>query len=422
MTPPGRKPLHGEEGFVLIEVLVSALVVALVSAAVFTLLQASARSAGSDRQRSTAFALAQEDQARLRTLRIAELARLPTKPREISLNGTTFEVFSTGVFVNDKTATSSCTAESNSADYVRITSEVKWKVMNGRPPVAIQSIVAPANGSLDPSHGALSFSILNAAEQPIPGVILSGSGAGSFSGTTNAEGCATFPDLAAGSYSVTPSGAVAGMVDKDGNAPVAVPASVTAEVTTPKELHFDLPGKVKKITFLTKSSPTGTLIASSSDSVIVSNIGMKEPKIVGTPGGGRKTTIESPSLYPFTEPYGLYGGFCGSNNPNPSGEPTAPGAVGVTSVVVPKNGFIEEAKVVLPALYLTVWKGTSTKPETAVSKPRVTVTDLNCKYNSNSIKRVLETETAGHLIDPGLPFSKYEICADNGSKRVKETV
>ena len=422
MTPPGRKPLHGEDGFVLIEILVSALVVAIVAAAVFNLLQANARSAGTDRQRSEAFALAQEDQARLRTLRISELSRLPTKPREITLNGTIFEVRSTGVFVNDKTATSSCSPESNSADYVRIGSEVAWKVMNGRPPVVIQSIVAPSNGSLDPSHGTLTFSVLNSLEKPIPGVILTGAGPSSFGGTTDEAGCATFPDLAAGSYTVTPSGAVTGMVDKDGNAPSAVPAGVTAEVTTPKELHYDLPGKIKKVTFQTKSSPTGSLITSSSDSVILANIGMKEPKIFGTPGGGRKASIEASGLYPFKEPDGLYGGFCGLNNPNPTGETSAPGAAGVSSVTIPRNGTVEEAKVVLPALYLNVWKGTSSKPETAVSKPHVIVADTKCKYNNKTIKRTLETEVNGHLVDPGLPWSTYEVCADNGSRSKTATV
>lgn len=422
MTPPRRKPPHGDEGFVLIEILVSALVVALVSAAVFTLLQASARSAGQDRQRSTAFALAQEDQARLRTLRISDLSRLPAEPRKITLNGTTFEVRSTVVFVNDKTTTSTCVQEKGSADYARIDSEVTWKVMGGRPPVVIRSIVAPSNGSLDPSHGALAVTARNSSRTAIPGVILTGSGPTAFTGTTDAEGCATFPDLAEGSYTITPTGAVAGMVDKNGKAPAAVPASVTAEVTSPKELRYDFPGSIKAITFQTKSSPTGSLIASSSDSAIVSSSEMDEPMVFGTPGAGLKKEIKATLLFPFPEPDGVYGGFCGLNNPNPSGETGAPGAAGVTSVTIPRGGEVAEAKVLLPALYLNVWKGTTSKPESAVNKPRVTVTDTKCKYKGSSIKRVLTTDSGGHLVDPGLPWSTYEICADNGSRREKATV
>lgn len=422
MTPPGRKPLHGEDGFVLIEVLVSALVVALVSAAVFTLLQANARSAGQDRQRSVAFSLAQEDQARLRTLRVSELARLSSEPRKITLNGTTFEVRSRAVFVNDKTAASTCVQEKGSADYARISSEITWTAMSGRPPVVIQSIVAPSNGSLDTSHGALAVTVRNASRTPIPGVIVTGSGPTSFGGTTDAEGCVTFPDLAEGSYTITPSGAVAGMVDKNGKAPTAVPASVTAELTTPAELRYDFPGSIKAIAFMTKSSPTGPLVSSSADSAVVFGSEMEEIAVFGTPGGGLKKEINATSLFPFPEPDGVYGGFCGLNNPNPSGEPSAPGAAGVTSVTIPRAGEVLEAKVLLPALYLNVFKGTSSKAEGAVNKPRVTVTDTKCKFKGSSVKRVLATDSSGHLVDPGLPWSTYEICADNGSRREKATV
>jgi hypothetical protein len=211
------------------------------------------------------------------------------------------------------------------------------------------------------------------------------------------------------------------MVDKNGKSPTASPTSVTAEVTTPFEMHYDLPGSVEKITFQTKSSPTGSLVASSSDSAIVSNTEMGEAKILGTPGGGRKTWLAATSLYPFETPDSVYGGFCGNNNPNPSGETGAPGAPGVTGVTIPKNGTVQEASVVLPALYLTVWKGTSSKPETAISKPNVYVTDKNCKFSSKSIKRQLESDTGGHIVDPGLPFSSYEVCADNGIRFQKAT-
>ena len=94
----------------------------------------------------------------------------------------------------------------------------------------------------------------------------------------------------------------------------------------------------------------------------------------------------------------------------------------MSSVTIPRNGTVEEAKVVLPALYLNVWKGTSSKPETAVNKPHVIVADTKCKYNNKTIKRTLETEVNGHLVDPGLPWSTYGVCADNGSRSKTATV
>jgi Tfp pilus assembly protein PilV len=405
-----QQPPPAQEGFVLIEVLVSAVVLVIVAGAVFTLLTATARSAAEGRHRSEAFALAQEDQARMRAMRMSELTRLPTLPRTVPLNGTQFEVHSTSVFIEDKTATSSCSQGESSADYLRTASEVTWPGMKGSP-VSVQSIVSPSNGSLDPSHGTLTFSVARVGGAPIPGVSLTSSG---FNGTTDANGCVTFPDLVAGNYTVTPSGATAGLVDKDGKAPGQLTAGVSAETTTLVQLRYDVPGKAN-ISFRTKSSPTGVLVPSSADSIVVSNNEMSEPKVFGTPGGSRVHSIAATPLFPSPSPDAVYAGSCSINNPNPSGETNPPGAAAIASVTIPPNGIVE-GEITLPALYLTVWKGTLAKPETAVGSANVTVVDKNCKVGSTPVKRTYSTNIEGHLGDPGLPWSTYEVCADNGTR------
>ena len=125
MTPPGRKPLHGEDGFALIEVFVSALILAIVAAGVLALLSATTRSAAAERNHSQAYALAQEDQARLRSIS-ALVAQSPQikNINEYTLGGTKFTVESTGVFVNNtkrsKPSQSCSGAETSKQDYVRI--------------------------------------------------------------------------------------------------------------------------------------------------------------------------------------------------------------------------------------------------------------------------------------------------------------
>ncbi len=187
----------------LIEVLVSAIMIVLVAGAVLTLLIATTHSAASERTHSEAYALAQEDQARLRSMRISTLNRLQ-QTRSVTLNGSTFTIESTGLFVNNTTGTASCTTGASSADYVRITSTVTWPNMGARAPAVIQSIVSPSNGSLDPSHGTLTISATNAAGTPLAGVGISGTGAGTFSGSTDSNGCADFADLPSGNYTLTP--------------------------------------------------------------------------------------------------------------------------------------------------------------------------------------------------------------------------
>jgi Tfp pilus assembly protein PilV len=402
-----------EEGFVLIEILVSAIVITIVAAAVFSLLNATGRSAAEERHRSEAYAVAQEDQARLRSMRISELNRL-NQNRTVTLNATPFTVNSTGVFVNDTTASSSCTSGASSADYVKVASTVTWPSIGKRPPVAIQSIVSPANGSLDPSHGTLTVSTKNAAGLAIPGIGLTGTGAGTFSGTTDSSGCAMFPDQPSGNYTLTPSGIAAGLVDKDGKTPGPLTVGVIAGGTNSVSLLYDLPGSIEKVSFETKNAK-GEVIAAFADSIVVFNTGMTLAKTYGTPGGTTRLASFVPtSLFPFTAPDSVYAGSCGTNNPNPKGEANPPGAAAMASVVVPPNGVAPKVSLVLPALYLTVKSGAS-----VVSGARVTITDPACTSGGNPVKREYTTTAAGALAntaapaveEPGMPWGTYEICA-----------
>jgi type II secretory pathway pseudopilin PulG len=420
--PRAQPALVAEEGFVLIEILVSAIVLAIVAGAVFTLLNATARSAAEERHGSEAYAVAQEDQARLRSMRISELNRL-NQNRTVTLNGTPFTVNSTGVFVNDTTASSSCSAGASSADYVKVASTVTWPSMGKRPAAVIQSIISPANGSLDPSHGTLTISAKNAAGSPIAGIGLSGTGAGTFSGTTDSTGCAMFPDQPSGNYTLTASGVAAGLVDKDGKALGPTTVGVIAGGTNSVSLLYDLPGSIKEVAFKTINAK-GELVASSADSIVVFNTGMTLAKAFGTPGGTRVAAIEAPSLFPFASPDTVYAGSCGGDNPNPKGEASPPGAAAMASVLVPAApGTPPKLSLQLPALKLTVKNGAS-----IVSGARVTVSDDNCTSGGVPVKRIYTTTPTGSLAspastaveDPGLPWSTYDICASaniSGNRR-----
>ncbi|HEV7398797.1 MAG TPA: type II secretion system protein [Solirubrobacterales bacterium] len=410
MTPPGRRTPPAEDGFALIEVLVSALILVIVAGAVFSLLESTARSAAEERHRSEAFAIAQEDQARLRGLRISELSRLPTTPRPVTVDGTKFEVTSTGVFVNAVTSSSSC-SQGATADYVRVSSTVTWPSRGSRPVARLESIVSPANGSLDPTHGTLKVTAINGASQPIPGIGISGSGAGTFAGSTDSTGCAMFADQPSGSYTLALSGAAVGLVDKNGSAATSAPASVTAGGSSTATLYLDRPGSIS--VSVTTTSSEGKPVASSADSFIVSNEEMS--KAVGTPGGAK---LANPyvigSLFPFaliTD--SVYAGACSENNPNQKNEKPAP--ADIANVNVPAGGQVN-ASIQLPALYLTVWSGTPASPGTKVNGAHVIVSDEKCTVSGQFVKRTYATNSSGALVDPGLPWSTYSICADNGSR------
>ncbi|HEY1854111.1 MAG TPA: prepilin-type N-terminal cleavage/methylation domain-containing protein, partial [Solirubrobacterales bacterium] len=139
---PARRTAGREDGFILIEVLVSALILAIVAAAVLAVLSSTTHSAASERMRSQAAALAQEDQARMRTMRLSQLQRLEEPPKEVELNGTKFTVSSEGRFVGSANNEIVCNGETSATDYVRITSTVSSTAMPT--PVVMQSMVSPS--------------------------------------------------------------------------------------------------------------------------------------------------------------------------------------------------------------------------------------------------------------------------------------
>ena len=404
MPPTGRRTPHGEDGFALIEILVSALVLAIVAAAVLSLLQATARSANDERRHSEAYALAQEDQARLRSIRLSSLNRLQQK-NELTLDGTKFTIESTGVFVNNSSGNdSSCTTGETSADYVRVTSQVTWGALGERPPVVIQSIVSPSTGSLNPNNGILIVTTKNAAGLALPGVALTGGGTSNFSGSTDATGCANFADLPWGNYTVTASGS--DLVAKNGYPPQAESTSVIAGGTNTKALVFDHAATLP-VQFEYRVGSTSTFKVAKLDSVYVFNSGMNPAHPYWTPSKVRATSIAATPIFPFQSTDAVYAGTCSSNNPG-----SGPGLANVT---LNPGETAPLLKLQVPSLEITV-----SKNGTPTSGAAITVEDDNCEIEGNQYVRSYVSEAQGHQsssassTEPeyGVPYAgSYDICA-----------
>ena len=400
MTPTGRRTPPAEEGFALIEVLVSALILAIVAAGVLAVVQATTRSAAAGRSQSEAYAITQEDQARLRSLRLSSLNRLE-QTRAVVVDGNEFSVKSQGVFINNtKRQPASCTTGEISADYVQITSTTTWP--EGRQPVVMQSIVSPSNGSLDPNHGTLLVTTKNAAAKGFGGVGLSGSGPGSFTGTTDSTGCANFTDLPAGNYTVTPT--ASGLVGKDGQPPHAETVGVISGTTTTLALQYDA-GATMTVEFEYPVASTSTYKPAKVDSAYFSNS-------LGSAGywtstKAREASVKATPIYPFTTPVSIWAGSCSGNNPGA-------GAGSGSYTFQPGEVVSTPMKLKMPALELTVKNSSS-----LVGGARVTITDENCNDSSGSpIKRVYTSEAAGHQSSStsgqpeyALPYGTYELCA-----------
>ena len=164
-TRAAKRPRRTEAGFALIEVLVSAVIAGRSSpAASSPCCSATGRSAAEQRHRSEAYARrpGRPGAAALDAdLRPQQPQR---RPATVTLNGTPFTVNSTGDFVNDTTGDrllrQRAPPRPTTSRSPPTSPGPAWATAA---PVAIQSIVSPPNGSLDPSHGTLTISVDNAA-------------------------------------------------------------------------------------------------------------------------------------------------------------------------------------------------------------------------------------------------------------------
>jgi len=398
---------ESEQGSILVEVLVSAIMLVITAVGVFSAFDAGTRATAEERHRAQADGLAQADLARLRTMRISALSNL-RQTKVVTIEKTHYTVESAAEYQTDKTGTASCKKGEASADYVEIRSTVTWPSLGSRAPVVAQSLVAPPNGSVSAKSGSLAIQIENAENGGVEKVGLSGTGAGTFSGVTGPNGCAIFGNLPAGNYTLTLSGA--SLVDKDGAAPKPQTTSVVEESTNTLALQYDKPGEIA-VKFQTRIG--GALAPARADSVVAFNTGMSVAKAFGTPGTPEVEVPVEP-LFPFTSPYSVYAGTCEGDNPNPSGGANPPPAI-VDALVVP--GGSTPVTIELPALHLTVWSGTEAAPGTPVEGAQVKVADTKCTPE-NPLVRTFTTDSAGGLANPGLPFSTYNVCASNGSKHV----
>ncbi|HVY78498.1 MAG TPA: type II secretion system protein [Solirubrobacterales bacterium] len=396
----------------LIEVLVSALILAIVASGVLALLQSMTHAAGDQRDSSKAYAVAQEDQARLRAMQLGVLNNLnqTTHPK---LDGTTFNVESSAVFINNKASTTTCSGSGDEVkpDYVQLTSKVTWPGMGDRKPTVIRSIFSPVNGSVDPTTGALAISTLNAAGGPLSGVGLELTGAKTAVATSDANGCAVFVEMPEGNYTLKPS--APGLVDENGKPPSSKKVGVTVAMASPIELRYDLPGSFTTA-FAYRVGSTSEFRESSQSSIMAFNQGMETAKAFSPAGGLPAPTIEATGLFPFTTPYAVYAGSCTSNNPNPGSDPKGAGAAAVTPITVPRGAASPPPipTVQVPALNLTVKTGST---PIVGAKVRVTGT---CSFERiySTVEKTIEKGSEkivekGVLADPGLPWGTYEVCA-----------
>jgi len=352
----GRRSLRyigrSQRGGALIEIMMSALLVALAATAVFKGIDGATATSGQSKSRAVAVTLAQEDQERMRSMDPRKLSGYNPAPVTKKVNNVDYKVTSTGDWVSDRTDSESCTRGDGRVTYVKINSKVEWPEMGGSKPVSSSSIVSINNAY---AKGSLAVKIVDrTGATGVPAVPVTVNPPVGVTKSTNDAGCVVFDGLDAGAY--TGSFSKIGYVDPAGiNLVNPVNGwNVTTGSTAISTYQYDRAGDAN-FTFDTKYLTTA---AWNIDSPADNEVTVVHQNIPGsqrreTPVAANTTTAAFTGLFPFTTAYSSFAGNCTTS---------APGWTTPSSFSVPPGGTAtpNPVKLRMPSLGVKVQRSGST--------------------------------------------------------------
>jgi Tfp pilus assembly protein PilV len=447
----------GEDGFLLVEVMVSAMLVAMIVVATFNGLDVATRLTAEQRRHDEASILAAQSQEQLRSEPASALTALVSSPHKYTkaVGGTTFTVTQEAKTVSASGKSTGCNVTevtAQSGGNFQITSTVSWATQEraSRPPVRATAVVTPPTGS------AVEVDVTDGNNQPVSGVtakavfipVESGS-YNTIEGTTGASGCVVLTGIQSTKATieiveklgyVTPSGAL------------KVPPkelSIAPNITTHYAVKYAEGGRIAaRFTYKGETSWEGKEVTSDTF-VAAYNGGMgTEPEyetgstafeyqktgeelfkpLTGsflntayTAAGSRYPTGD---LFPFKEKWLVYPGDCAANNTGTEARAEA-GPI--------KNGETVSVNVPMSYTKLSIWTGTgSAKKGEATSKrygpSKVTNTECAAAATPPNATAIAftheqkETLPEGRLEVPFQPFGKFSLCVANSEKNRHYTV
>jgi len=354
--------LRAERGDTLIEVIIGALLVALIATATLGGFADIGHLSATQRNEEQAAALAQQDQARLRGLTIAQLssngAGTGNTTTTQQVDGSIYTITSKSQFISGTSGSAACTG-SNSADEIQTTSTVTWGSNQGsRTPVVVHGEITPTEG------GSLVASVVDPTGAGLAGVTINTSGGPTTTSpvTTDGSGCVVWAGLASGSYTVNFTPPAGTWIGVNGAAPSSQTVTVTATQTT-HATQIQI-GQAAGIAASFTTTFNGQTVAATSDQFVLSSTGMTPtPQIFGTDStptlNTYVTTITTPtSLYPYpptlpSDDYFAWAGACAADEPT-----TPPPGFQITGGQTNPISISEPAMIILP------YSGTATQNPT----------------------------------------------------------
>lgn len=382
-----RRIRRDESGVGLVEVVVSAMLVVLVSSGVYLGLDAASATSGTNKHRAVASAIAQQDQDRMRAMAVNELSNYRDTLTS-TIGAVTYTVTSASSWITDSTGTASCTSGAAKASYLRISSSVTWPNMPIKP-ITIESVVAPPAGSFGTNQGSLAVQVRDRNGAGVAGAAVTLTGPKGYTDVTNEVGCVLWGYLPAGNgYTVSLS--KTGYVDPQGVAAPSKAVGVTGEATSTVAFDYDVGGRVEAIY---ETWAGGAAVPANGTSFTVVNSHLP---VAPTPfgDGAAHASFTSASLFPFTDPYGVYAGNCAGADPQLYGQPVA------LAQVLP-GGTISVA-VRQPPIDVRVLNGAAPIQGAVV---KLTGTGTGC-----TVLPARTTGADGRITDRAFPYGPYSFC------------
>lgn len=396
-----------EDGFGLIEVMVSATLLIILALGTLKMLDTSQAASSTNRSRDVAATLAQADQELMRQLPLNSITGgYHPDPVVTTVGGIDYTVASTGVWTRDATGVVNCSTAPSTpgrGEYLTITSSVTWPGMatTKAKPVVFQSIVAPGVAALGATKGALAIKLKRADGTGTPGI---GVASGSVGGSTDSDGCVVLNNLDAGATTVTWN--EAGYVDPDGVQNVTKDETIGAGTTAQDNGAYDVAAKIP-VSFTDDQT---TPVAAKWSSVSVTQTGMTKSmgiRIFKPSPVGQANLIDADALFPFTSAYGLYAGSCGGNDPE-AYDP-AVGFIGAAKLTTP--GATSPLSLKLRSVVVNVQDSAGAAVSNATVQAYPYTADSHMAgCTESTTKGDFVTDATGAVKIP-LPYGLYRFCA-----------
>ena len=247
--PKSKWRRRNDDGFTVVGVLIAAsiLVVALIPAS--QLLEKTLGVSASNRSRAIAASIATSVLDLDRALAASNFsnfvsANIGTTTSTQSVNGSTYTVktlvsWSSGTFSSGSCGTTSSKTYNQPVIEVGVT--VSWTGSLPTPPQYSNEILTPPVGAYSSTSGNISIGIFNAQGGGSSGVsVTATSGTSTTTAVTDENGCAFFPFLPVGTYTISlPSSLNPGYVDNTNNPSPTATAGVTLGNTTSLQFQYD---------------------------------------------------------------------------------------------------------------------------------------------------------------------------------------